>query len=203
MMARPTLRLPTGNEGNTMHAMTLPKRHESVDCSLLPALLEMYLEAKRRENAISARTETNYRGQIAPFLQWFSARPDKQLTPDAFAEFLTWMRGDFQTRFGQAPAANTTAHCITRLKGLLNWCYRQNCTGGVNLADWLPQVRKVQSRLYFPDAGEMVRLFAAVRGVDRLRLKSSARGLSKGDNSTICLAVSKTMAACSRSAAAL
>lgn len=152
-----------------MHAMTLPRRHEAVDCALLPELLELYLSAKRQENTITARTEASYREHLAPFLVWFSARPQKMLSPESLAEFVVWMRTNYRTRYGHAPAANTTAHCVIRLKGLFNWCYRQNCTGGVNLADWLPQVRKVHSRLYFPDVGEMQRLFAATHGPDRLR----------------------------------
>jgi len=152
-----------------MHAMTLPQRHESVDCALLPELLALYLAAKRRDGSITARTEASYREHLAPFLIWHAAAADKSLTPERLAEFVAWMRTDYRTRYGHAPAANTTAHCVVRLKGLFNWCYRQNCTGGVNLADWLPIVRKVASRLYFPDALEMQRLFDAVGGLERLR----------------------------------
>lgn len=169
MMIRPALRLPTEKEANTMHAMTLPKHHESVGCALLPDLLEIYLAAKRRDNAISARTEDSYRGHLSPFLQWFAARIDKSLSPESLSDFIAWMRVDYRTRFDHSPAANTTAHCVTRLKGLFNWCYRENCTGGVNLADWLPQMRKVSSRMFFPNPAEMQRMFDAVHGVDRLR----------------------------------
>lgn len=168
-MGAPKMRLPTHIEMTPMHAMTLPKRHESVDCALLPELLEMYLADKRRDNAISARTEESYRGHLAPFLQWFDGRADKSLSPDAFAEFIRWMRTDYRTRYDTVPAANTVAHAVVRLKGLFNWCYKQNCTGGVNLADWLPHMRKVSSRQFFPNAGEMQRMFDAVAGVDRLR----------------------------------
>jgi len=152
-----------------MHAMTLPRRHESVDCALLPELLELYLSAKRRDCSITARTESSYREHLVPFLVWFAATEDKHLSPERLSEFVAWMRADYRTRYGHAPAANTTAHCVTRLKGLFNWCYKQNCTGGVNLADWLPLVRKVGSRLYFPDTLEMQRLFDAVVGIERLR----------------------------------
>ena len=152
-----------------MNAMTLPRRHEAVDCAVLPDLLELYLAAKRQDNAISARTEDSYRRHLAPFLVWFGARADKALSPETLTEFVAWMRAEHRTRYGAHPAANTTAHAVVRLKGFFNWCYKQNCTGGVNLADWLPQARKVSSRLYFPDAAEMQRLFDAVRGLDRLR----------------------------------
>lgn len=152
-----------------MHAMTLPRRYESVDCALLPELLELYLADKRRSNSISARTEASYREHMAPFLAWHTERADKSLCPQSLAEFVGWMRTDYRTRYGTAPAPNTTAHCVTRLRGLFNWCYKQNCTGGVNLADWLPTVRKVGSRLYFPTAAEMQRLFDVVQGTDRLR----------------------------------
>lgn len=160
---------PLDGAPEMQHAMTLPRRHESVDCALLPELLEMYLAAKRRDGSITARTEASYREHLAPFLAWFAAAPDSSLSPERLAAFVAWMRTDYRTRYGHAPAANTTAHCVVRLKGLFNWCYRQNCTGGVNLADWLPVARKVASRLYFPDALEMQRLFDAVAGLERLR----------------------------------
>jgi integrase len=151
------------------HVMTLPQRHQAVDCALLPDLFELYLSAKQSDSSITPLTATIYRGQVAPFMAWFNERADKQLSPDLLAQFVAWMRTDYRTRYGTTPAANTSAHCVTRLRTFFNWCYKQNCTGGVNLADWLPTLKKRGSRLYFPDGDEMQRLFDAVTGIERLR----------------------------------
>lgn len=152
-----------------MYAMTLPKKQEAIDITLLPELFELFLQEKKQKGRITAKTEKAYRSHTSPFMRWLEMQLTKRVTPLSLTDFLHWMQNEFRTQRGVKAAPNTVSHCVTCLRALFDWCYAQNCTGGVNLSAWLPQVKKIKSQLYFPDALEMQRLFDAVKGIDRVR----------------------------------
>lgn len=152
-----------------MYQMTMPKPTIAVEASLMPKLFEMYLVERIREGRITPLTVKSYRCQVAPFLVWLDQQPNKMLTPESFAAFLDWMKHSHLNARGQHPASNTMVHSIHRLIGFFNWCHDKNCTSGVKLSEWLPRLRKKQTRQHFPDVSEMQHLFSAITGVDRLR----------------------------------
>ncbi len=152
-----------------MPKMTLPKQQAAVDATLLPQLFDMYISEKITKGNITPLTIASYKHQISPFLRWFDSQEDKNLTPAAFNNFMTWMRNDFINARGKSPAPNTVHHTVHRLIGFFHWCFINHCTGTVNMADWLPRLRKRSRKGYFPETSEVQAIFNAIPPSKRTR----------------------------------
>ncbi len=168
----------------TPSAMTLPERTTSIDARLLPDIIEMYLTAKQADGVITDKTAHNYRNQLNPWVTFWQECPDvheHRLSSAILHKALVWMRTDYRTRLERAPAANSVAHCWTRLKQVFLWAFTSNCTGTINLCDWCPYVGHVEPDVHFPDLIEMTKLFAQPSGETRLRdIAAMAYMLSTG-----------------------
>lgn len=157
---------PEKNIGDfsTMPAlMTLPTRHEGVKAESLLVVLEAYYDTKRP--VLTSRTEQNYRNHLGPFVQYwqnFPARHNYTLSAETIQDFRKWFETEFRNIYGRRAAYNTIAHCFTRLHQFFSWCYKNNCTGTVNVCDWLPSVPKVAPDLYFPPISEFSLMFRTV-----------------------------------------
>lgn len=165
-------------------SLSLPIQQEALDAALLPDIIELYISTKARDGAITPKTEHNYRNQLNPWFAFWEECPDVhhgQLSPAILRAALDWMRTDYRTRLDRPPAANSVAHCWTRLKQVFLWAFTANCTGTVNLCDWCPQVDHVEPNVHFPDLAEMTLLFAQPAGETRLRdIAAMAYMLSTG-----------------------
>ena len=152
--------------------LSLPERRQSIDATLLPEIIELYLEEKVSSRAISLKTAANYRAYLAPWVAFWescAAEHDYHLSPAVFQAAERWMRTVYRNKRGWRPDENALAYCFRRLRQVLKWAYENNCTGTMNVMDWCPALENVPTDVLFPSFEEMQAIFAQPAGELRLR----------------------------------
>ena len=153
-------------------ALTLPARHTAVDARLLPEIVDLYLNGKLADGSLAPRTATNYRLQLYP---WFAFWRECEsihhhtLSVEILRSALDWIRTDYRTRMGKPLSQTSIYDCFLRLKQVLLWAFNANCTGSVNMADWVPKVDSGTPDQFFPDISQLTQLLAVPVGPYRLR----------------------------------
>ncbi len=82
---------------------------------------------------------------------------------------LNWVRTDYRTRLGKPLSQTSIYDCFLRLRQVLQWAFTANCTGSVNLADWVPRIEPGTPDQFFPDIDQLAQLLATPTGPYRLR----------------------------------
>jgi len=153
-------------------AITLPRRHASIDAALLPQIIDLYLSSKLSTGAITPRTAQNYRNNLNPWFAYWEAHRElhgETLSPEVLAHALGWMRADYRNARARTPHETSIAHCWTRLRQVFNWAYANNCTGNINLSEWCPDVPAIDPSAHFPSLGELSAMLQQPTGEQRLR----------------------------------
>ncbi|MCC6454155.1 MAG: hypothetical protein IT328_04380 [Caldilineaceae bacterium] len=169
-----TFRLPSPqlNTGEVpmSSAMTLPHQQVSIDARILPEIIEAYFEAKATD--ISEVTMSNYRIQLLPFMAFWKQKVDVHqytLSPAILTAAKDWIKNEYINTLGKHPHPTTVFNCFTRMRGVLNWAFRNNCTGTINVAEWCPKLRRGNSELYFPTLDELALMMEMPSDEYRLR----------------------------------
>lgn len=152
--------------------LSLPERHQAIDATLLPQIIELYISTKLADGAIGKGTAVTYRVQLNPWFAFWAQCGDihrNTLSPEVLKLALEWIRTGYRNQQGRSPAPMSVYDCFARLKQAFAWAFQNNCTGNVNLVNWCPPVRQPEIDLYFPDLREIERLLAAPTGETRLR----------------------------------
>lgn len=151
-----------------MATMALPSPPEPVDATLLPQLYDLYLQERNRKRPLAAQTLANYQDYIGSFVVWVAEQPTPILDVAALVRYQQHVAA-YRTPRGLLLTRSSQAERLKRLRRFLGWCYRQGCTGGVNLAELVPQMADIAPSTHFPTLAELQRLFDAVEGVSRIR----------------------------------
>lgn len=153
-------------------AFTLPERRSTIDATLLPQIIELYLSTKLSTGAIAPRTEQNYRNNLNPWFAYWRCCADQHanmLSPEILAQALAWMRSDHRNARERTPHETSIHHCWVRLRQVFNWAYKNNCTGTTNLAEWCPPLPEADPTAHFPSVQELAAILAQPAGENRLR----------------------------------
>lgn len=151
---------------------SLPERRQSIDATLLPQIIELYLSTKLATGAIAPRTEKNYRNNLNPWFEYWRACADQhgyRLSPEILAQALVWMRTEYRNVRLRSPHETSIHHCWVRLRQVFNWAYANNCTGTTNLAEWCPPLPEADPTVHFPSVQELAAILAQPSGDARLR----------------------------------
>jgi hypothetical protein len=127
-------------------AMSMPNHQASIDARLLPEIIEAYFADKAPH--LDPQTESNYRVQLHPWIAFWETQTAVHqftLSPGIFVAALDWIRGAHKNSHGRTPHPTTIFNCFTRVKGVLNWAFKHNCTGNINVAEWCPKLGRPRS----------------------------------------------------------
>lgn len=152
--------------------LSLPERRQSIDATLLPEIIELYLSTKLATGTITARTEKNYRNNLNPWFEYWrvcAGQHANLLSPEILAQALAWMRTDYRNVRERTPHETSIRHCWVRLRQVFNWAYKNNCTGTTNLAEWCPPLPEADPTAHFPTMQELAAILAQPAGESRLR----------------------------------
>lgn len=155
--------------------MTLPRPPEPIDATLLPELVDLYMQYDRTRR-VQPSTVANNRYALRLFLRWLDAQPHKLLDAAALSHYLVWLDGDYHTAAGRRLRPSNLAYYCARLRRFFSWCHSQGCTSGIDLAALLPVVDKIKPSTYFPTLNNLQKMFdaALLREMPRLRLRDTA-----------------------------
>lgn len=139
----------------SLHAAT-----ESINAAALPQALDLFLQ-ERDSRDLDPRTVENYRHQIQPFRDWWTARADPILSQQALADFWAWLSRAWVTATGGPPAASTLHTVARRVRQFLRWLHR---TGrlGVDVSDWMPIPPLGDSPQRFLEAADLQAVLDAI-----------------------------------------
>lgn len=152
--------------------ISLPERRQTIDATLLPQIIDLYIEDKVSTGAISLKTARNYRSYLAPWVEFWELHAgeyEHHLSPEVFRAAEKWMRTEYLNKRGWRPDENALAYCFKRLRQVLKWAYEHNCTGNMNIMDWCPALENVPTDVLFPSMEEIQLIFAQPAGEFRLR----------------------------------
>lgn len=152
--------------------ISLPSTVDTIDATLFPQIIELYLEQKLAQGKVSPSTIKNYRVYLGPWYAFWEQRPDLhnyQLSSETFNVAIEWVRTEFVNSRGWRPDENAVAQCFQRLRQVLRWAYESGCTGNANLTEWCPLLKSIPTNALFPTIDELKAVFAQPTGEYRLR----------------------------------
>ncbi len=111
-----------------MDSIRLDPERPALDARHLDALIEMWLQNRRRR--LAAKTAADYADKIRYFREWWAVEGptvDWQLTEETLLDFNTHL-SERISRFGKPLAFHTRKDALRRLKQVLLWAYEKNHT---------------------------------------------------------------------------
>lgn len=156
-------------ENQLMLSLGLPDERE-VNAPHFDHFIDLYIAFKSKK--LAPGTITEYRSVLLPFIEWWLENGERysyNLSLQLFEDFFDWYTLSYYSPKLKGPATINMCHkTSTLLRRVLRWAHRHGAVSE-DVSELVPMHPYESAPQYFPRLDEILRLFLAPTGVNRVR----------------------------------